>query len=348
MGPRVLVTGATGFIASHTIARLLAADYLVTGTVRKLVDRERHAHLLDLPGAGERLTLVEADLDRPDSFAGLVADATYVLHMASPYVLNVKDPQRDLVAPAVNGTVAVLEACRAASLLQRVLVTSSMAAVTDEPDATRVLTEADWNTRSSLSRNPYYFSKTEAERAAWAYVDRVKPAWTLATINPFMVIGPALTKAVNESNKVFLDLLKGAYPVIMDLTWGMVDVRDVADAHVAALTKPGVGGRYLCVADNRSMQDVVRLLRTLAVPNAKLPTISFASRLGTWLVRLMSYTQPAGTGEYLRTHLGRVPRYDASKAKRELGLQFRDVDQSIRDAVQSLAQWGHVNRPSSP
>jgi len=139
----VAVTGATGFIASHTIALLLEAGHAVRGTVRSLERPEAHAFLSSLPGAAERLTLVEADLLKPQSFDAAVAGCDTVLHMASPYVMTVADPQRDLVDPAVQGTLSVLGACARTPSVGRVVLTSSMAAVTDEPDSAVLLTEAN-------------------------------------------------------------------------------------------------------------------------------------------------------------------------------------------------------------
>lgn len=346
MSSHVLISGATGFIAGHTIEALLAAGHRVTGTVRNPADEAATAHLRALAGAGERLRLIGADLRAPHAFDDAVADVDYVLHMASPYQLTVADPDRDLVQPAVRGTLAMLEACARSRSVRRVVVTSSMAAVTDEPDGSRVLTEADWNEKSSLARNPYYYSKVCAERAAWDFVARQRPAWSLVTINPFIVIGPAQTRAVNESNKIFVDLMAGAYPAIMPLTWGFVDVRDVAAAHVRALAAPDAEGRYLCAGATRSMRDVVTLLRAQGYGHTRLPKLSLESALGVKLAWLASWTQPSGVGTYLRSHLGRVPRYDTTKIRRDLGLAFLDVDTAILDTCRDLVRWGHV--PAAP
>lgn len=340
---KVLVTGATGFIAGRIVELLLQRGHGVRGTVRSLKKDKELAPLRELLGAAERLELVEGDLLAAGSFDSAAQGCDAVLHTASPYVLDAKDPQKDLVEPAVNGTRNVLEACRQAPSVKRVVVTSSMAAITDEPEANHVLTEADWNVSSSLERNPYYYSKTLAERAAWELVERAKPAFDLVVINPFLVIGPSLTPSINTSNQLFVDLLKGTYPGIMNLTWGFVDVRDVAEAHVRAVENPSARGRYIAAAETIGMRAVVELLEKHGWGKGnKLPKLGMDCSVGDFAVRLSSYLQPKGVGSYLRTHVGRVPHYDTGKIKAELGLTFRPVETSILDTLEALARQGHV------
>ncbi len=345
----VLVTGASGFIASRTIEQLLAKGHRVRGTVRSLGKEKDLAPLRALPGAKERLELVRADLLTEGSFDAAAQGCDAALHMASPYVLDAKDPQKDLVDPAVQGTLSVLSACEKASSVKRLVITSSMAAITDEPESDHVLTEADWNVKSSLTRNPYYYSKTLAEKAGWDFVEKRRPGFDLVTINPFMVIGPALSPGINTSNQLFVDLLSGTYPGIMNLTWGFVDVRDVADAHLRAIETPGAHGRYITAGETISMRDVVDLLAKNGWgAGNKLPKLGMDCGAGDFAVRLSSYLQPKGVGSYLRTHVGRVPRYDTGKVQRELGLRFRPVAASILDAASDLAAQGHVQKHASP
>lgn len=350
MQQQLLISGATGYIASHVVEQALAAGYRITGTVRNPQDAAKVGHLTAMAMAGaeaglgaDRLRLVAADLMAPDPFTAH-ADVDAVLHLASPYVLNVRDPQRDLVDPAVQGTLSMLRAAAAHPRVRRVVMTSSMAAVTDSPDG-RVLTEADWNTRSSLTRNAYYHSKTMAERAAWDFMAREKPGFDLVVINPFLVVGPSHTAAVNTSPQSLLNILNGTYPAVMALTWGFVDVRDVAAAHLAALTRPQASGRYLCVSENLSMAQAIALMRAEGYAG-KYPRLDLSGPIGSALMKLASYSQGQGTGSYLRTHLGRVPRYDTSKAERDLGMRWRTAAQSLRDTMADLVRWGHLAAPA--
>jgi dihydroflavonol-4-reductase len=342
MPKRVLVSGATGFIASHVVERLLAAGHEVVGTVRNPKDAPKVAHLLAMTGA-EHLHLVAADLTDADPFTAH-ADVDAVMHMASPYSVDVNDPQTDLVDPAVEGTLSMLRAAAAHPRVKRVVLTSSFAAVTDEPPD-RVLTEADWNTQSSLARNSYYYSKTLAERAAWDFVTREKPGFDLVVVNPFVVIGPSHSGAKNVSTQIFIDLVNGAYPAIMALTWGFVDVRDVADAHMAAMNHPAAKGRYLCAAGNKSMAETVAQMRAEGF-SGKLPKIDLSGPVGTVVAKLASYTQPQGVGSYMRSHLGRVPRYDTTKIETDLGIAFRKTETSISDTLANLEHWGQIGRNS--
>lgn len=334
----VAVTGASGYIAAHVIAELLKAGHSVRGTVRSLQKKESYAHLKALPGA-ERLSLFEADLLTEGAFDQAFAGAEYVIHTASPFAMNAKDPQKDLVDPAVKGTTSALEACVKAGSVRRVVLTSSMAAITDEPRSDYVLSEKDWNEKSTLERNPYYLSKMLAERAGWKFIEERKPAFDLVVINPFIVIGPSLSNSISESNQLLVDLLNGVYPGIMNLTWGFVDVRDVALAHVRAL-QPGAQGRYLCAADTVPMREVVEIMTKHGYDRYKLPKLGMDCSIGDYAVKLSSYLQPKGIGSYLRTHVGRVPKYDNSKIQRELGISFRDVRATIIETLEDLGNKG--------
>jgi dihydroflavonol-4-reductase len=340
MTPPICVTGASGFFGSHIIRDLLAHGYTVRGTVRSARAPAQYEYLTSLPGAAERLQLVPADLLEPGSYDAAVAGCEAVIHAAGPYALDVKDPQRDLADPFVQGMDNVLRACQRAGGIRRVVIASSGAAITDSPVPGKTYTEADWNEASSLQRNPYYYAKTVSERAAWQFMES-QPGFDLISLNPTVVIGPSLNPSLNTSNLVIQGILTGTYPVIMNITWAFVDVRDVATAFRLALETPHAAGRYICTAGTRSEREVVQILRGAGYQH-KIPKISLESRFGDALMKLASYTRPRGTAAYLRANLGRVYRYDTAKIRGELGMTFMPVEQSILDTAADLIRWGHV------
>ncbi|MEI6846787.1 MAG: SDR family oxidoreductase [Chlorobiaceae bacterium] len=339
----VCVTGASGFIAAYIVRDLLKKGYRVRGTVRK--SPKNYPFLLNLPGAAENLELVEAELLREGAYDRAVEGCEYVIHTASPYKINVKNPQHDLVDPAVNGTESVLQSCLKSGGIKRVVYTSSIAAITDEPDNSKVFSEKDWNTMSSLERNPYHYSKTLAEQAAWEFIMKKKPAFDLVVINPFMVVGPSLSPSLNTSNQVIRDIMVGVYPGIMDLTWGFVDVRDVAKAHLLALENSAASGRYLCSNTPMHMRELVALLKSSGFTGYALPKVNLTGKAGTLLMKVLSYTQPKNTGVYIRTNIGRIMRFDNTKIRRELGIAFMDVNKSIIETVDDMIQWKHLPPP---
>ena len=336
----VCVTGASGFIAAHIVRQLLEQGYRVRGTVRK--SPKNYPFLLGLPGASERLELVVADLLAEGSYDLAIAGCDYVMHTASPYEINVKNPQTDLVDPAVNGTETVLESCLKSGGVKRVIFTSSIAAITDEADSNKVFTEKDWNTMSSLDRNPYHYSKTLAERDAWDFIMRKRPKFDLVAINPFMVIGPSLGPSLNTSNQIIRDIMIGSYPCLMDINWGFVDVRDVAKTHILAMETNSASGRYLCSGESMNMKTLVALLASSGFDTYALPKLDLSGKAGSILMKVLSFTQPRDTGMYIRTNIGRTMRYDNAKIKRELGISFKPSKESIIDAVNDMIQWGHL------
>jgi len=335
----VLVTGASGFVGSQIVRELLEHGYRVRGTARSPARVLEQGHLSALPGATERLALIAADLNQTGSFDQAVSGCEYVIHTASPYVITVDDPKRDLVDPAVNGTRSVLTAARDAGQVRRVVVTSSFAAVTDQPDGS--FNEEVWNTASSLQRNPYYYSKTMAERAAWDIAAQ-QPGFDVISMNPALVIGPSLVPAINESNQVLADLTKGRYPGIISLAYGLADIRDVATAHRLAIETPGASGRYLCTAGVWTMRQIVEFARASDLGLTRLPSISLDNAFGTGLVKLAARFQSPGARSYLQTHLGRLPKIDTTKIRTELGMTFRPLEQTVADAYRDLRRWGHV------
>lgn len=334
----VVVTGASGFVGSQIVRELLDHGYRVRATVRS-PDRVRsEGHLTRLP-VSERLDLVAADLNQPGAFDAVMDSVEYVIHAASPYVVSVDDPQRDLVDPALNGTRSVLGAAAASGSVRRIVVTSSMAAVTDEPEGR--FDENTWNELSSLARNPYYFAKTLAERAAWDFAG-ANPAIRVIAINPMLIIGPSLVPTLNESNRVLATYTTWQIPGILAWSYGLVDVRDVAKAHRLAIETDGASGRYICTAGVWSMRQVVEVARYSDLNLARLPSLPLDNAVGTFLVKAAAVFQHPGTRSYLRTNIGREFEIDTSKIRSELGMTFRPVEETIVDTYRDLRRWGHI------
>lgn len=325
--PTVLVTGASGFIAGSVIKQLLVKGYKVRGTVRSIDDQSKVAHLKkEFP----KLELFEADLMKDGSFTEAVAGCMYVLHTASPFQNQVDDPQRDLVDPAVNGTKNVVNACLKASTVKRVVVTSSCAAIGPpqtwmaDPsiaDNEKVFSEEDWNTTSNLKAGPYRYSKRLAEEAAWELVKGKD--LELAVICPSFVLGPPFSARVDgESQRFIHKALSGAFAEngCTNACFGVVDVRDVAAAHVAAMEKEqAAGNRYILSSD--------RAYDQLELCNMLLP-------------KFKAYPLPTKHA----SPVGYRCKYNNEKAKKELGIKFKPLKTSMNDMATAAVSFGMVAR----
>ncbi|KAJ3029642.1 UNVERIFIED_CONTAM: hypothetical protein HDU68_011546 [Siphonaria sp. JEL0065] len=340
MSKMITVTGGNGFIASHVIQQLLESphQHQITATVRSF---EKGSVITSFAGAAERLVLKEANLNDADSFD--FAGQDVVLHLASPFTLTVKDNQKDLIDPAVNGTLAVLKAAKRAGSVKTVVVTSSLAAITESPQAGKVLDETMWNQDSSVSHNPYYYSKLVAEKAAWKFMDENPDCkFKLITLLPGFVIGPSHTSTINESVSTILNTINGGFPIRVNLWFPFVDVRDVARAHIAAFENSVASGRYILVGDKTlSMSETCDVILG-KYPEYKDKVATFnAPNILPWL---FSFAQPAGTASYLRANLSKVPGYQIrnNKAKAGLGIGFRPAEEAILATVEDLIKWKHV------
>ena len=264
----VLVTGATGFIAQHCLVQLLDAGYHVRGTARSAeraagLKKSLAPHLASQDGrALDRLEIVSADLSVDAGWAEAVTDCRFVLHVASPIPRTPPEDENELIIPARDGALRVLEAAAKAGV-ERVVMTSSTAAVLYGRDRNQVFDETSWSDIESKSIGAYEKSKTVAERAAWDFIASLgdDSSLELVTINPGMVMGPILDEDYGTSGEVIKKLFDRDFPACPDLNWAVVDVRDVASAHISAMrTESAAGERFLCAIENHSMREIAQIL----------------------------------------------------------------------------------------
>jgi len=332
-GP-VLVTGGTGFLGGWCIAQLLTQGHEVRTTVRDLAREPAVRETVTAAGVdtGSRLHVFAADLTSDAGWAEAVAGCRYVLHVASPFPPEQpKDPQ-ELIVPARDGAVRVLRAALEGGV-ERIVLTSSVAAVRGSRASTAdsPYTEADWTDGNDPSRTPYVRSKTLAERAAWDLVQEAGHPERLAVINPGAIIGPALNQDHSYSLQTINRLLSGM-PAAPRLGFTFVDVRDVADLHLRAMTDPAAAGERFIAADQWLWtSDVAAILRErLGDAASKVPTRVAPD----FLIRLLARFD--GSLRSVVGDLGKRSWTSSDKARTVLGWTPRPVESSIEDTARSL------------
>ena len=336
---RVLVTGGSGFIASHCILQLLEAGHKVRTTVRSL-EREGYVRAMLREGGGEpgdRLSFAAADLQQDAGWAEAVDGSEYVLHVASPLPPAVPKHEDELIIPAREGTLRVLRASRDRGV-KRVVLTSSFAAIGyGRKERQAPFTEKDWSELHGEDVAPYQKSKTLAERAAWEFIGKEGRGLELAVVNPVGVFGPVLGPDYSASILIVERMMDGAMPGCPRLYFGVVDVRDVADLHLRAMTHPAAKGeRFLAAAgDFLSMQGIAKVLKSRMGAAAKrVPTFE----LPNWVVRLAALRDPAI--KLILPELGKVKNATNEKAKRMLGWAPRSNEDAIVATAESLLRLG--------
>ena len=342
-GELVLVTGGSGFIATHCIVQLLAAGYRVRTTVRSLQREPEVRATLKAAGAdaGDRLAFVAADLTADAGWDVAVAGCDFVLHVASPFPVNVPRHEDELIVPAREGALRVLRASRAAGV-RRVVQTSSFAAVGyGHPQMDRPFNESDWTNVDGDGLTAYAKSKTLAERAAWSFMGREGGDMELAVVNPVGVFGPALAADFSTSIEIIKRMLDGALPGLPRITFGVVDVRDVADLHLKAMTHPEAAGeRFLAVAGEfLSLRDIALVLRNnLGDAARRVP----ARELPDWLLRVVALVDKS-VGQVV-PELGKRKNATSEKARRVLDWTPRTADEAILATAESLVRLGLVRK----
>jgi dihydroflavonol-4-reductase len=325
-----VLTGASGFIAKHILLQLLRAGHRVRATIRNpgRADEVRAAVLPHLPGeAGQRLEFVTLDLDRDEGWGAALRGATALVHTASPFpIAQPKNPD-ELIRPAVDGTLRALGAARDAGV-QRVVLTSSVAAVIDEAKGFPQ-DESDWCNPDLPTTTPYARSKTLAERAAWDFAAGT-PGMQLTTINPGLVLGPLLDDTFGSSVSLVKRILGGKDPMLPDFALPLVDVRDVALMHLRALERPATAGRRYIAADEPvAMPELGRILKTV-YPARRIPTRA-APRL---VVRLLALFDPEIRS--ILPKIGKVERLSNARARSEMDMRFIPAAEALKATAASL------------
>jgi nucleoside-diphosphate-sugar epimerase len=334
----VLVTGGSGFIGSHAILQLLAAGHQVRTTVRSLT-RESDVRTILLQGGaepGNRLQFFAADLEADAGWPQAVAGCDYVLHVASPFPAGVPRDENELIVPAREGSLRVLRASRDAGV-KRVVLTSSFAAIgygTGEKANNAPFDERDW-TNPTADVTAYVKSKTLAERAAWEFIAREGGSLELSVVNPVLVLGPVLGSDLSTSIAIIKRMMNGGMPGCLRLYLGVVDVRDVVDLHLRAMTSPAAKGeRFLATAgDFLSMLEMSMILRNRMGASAeKSPT----REMPNWFVRLLAV--PIRELRQTLPELGKPKNATNEKARRVLGWMPRSNEECIVATAESLVR----------
>jgi dihydroflavonol-4-reductase len=340
-GKNVLVTGGSGYIASYVIAQLLADGYTVRATIRSLGREPQVREMLSKIAPDlSRLSFFAADLTNDTGWAEAMAGMDYVQHLASPISATLPKHEDELIVPAREGALRALRFGRDAGV-KRVVMTSSMAAVAYglDRDPSAPINETQWtNENHPTDTSPYLRSKTIAERAAWEFMKTEGGALELTTINPSAVLGPVLGSDFSASILIVQKLLSGDFPACPRIGFAIVDVRDIADLHVRAMTHPKAAGeRFLGAGKFMWMADVAKVLRDdMGQQGRKVPT----GNLPSWLVRILGNFDPVTKS--IVYELDRYRPVTSAKAKEVLGWSMRDERISIIDTARSLIQHGVV------
>lgn len=332
MAGTVLVTGGTGFVAGWCIAALLKRGYAVRTTLRSLSKEPVvRAAVASAGASGERLSFVVADLMRDDGWDAAMAGCDYVLHVASPLGGGAPGDRRALVAPARDGTLRVLRAAVAAGV-KRVVMTSAAATARPPLASGQTSDETIWADPDDPQFDAYRVSKILAERAAWDFMERAGGATEFVTILPGAVFGPLLTRDNLGSVQIIQGLLQGRPAALPKLGFWVVDVRDLADLHVRAMTASAAAGeRFIAAGEFIWMAEIAAALRSqLGKRAARVPT----RRLPTALVKLLLPFMPHLKG--LAPLLGRRFPLTSDKARRLLDFAPRSATQTVIECAESL------------
>ena len=332
---KVLVTGGSGFIALHCIDQLLEKGFMVRTTIRSESRKDEINKAMDkYPNLDQNLEFHICDLLKDEGWEAAVDGCDYVLHVASPFILEVPSDENVLIKPAVDGTLRVLNACSRAHV-KKVVLTSSVAAVAYGHGVEKTYDESDWsNTGEDSGITPYAKSKTLAEKAAWNFVEELDPdkKFDFTVINPVGVFGPMLTRDIGTSNSLVSRLINGELPACPATHMGYVDVRDVAKAHVFSMLNSSTNNKRIIVSESEMFfVDVGRILNEAGFK--KSPT----KQMPNWLVKFLAIFIKELSG--VTKSLGRRVDTDKSLAKSLFDWQYISAKDSILDTANQLATF---------
>lgn len=343
MADLVLLTGISGFLGGHVGLELLRQGYAVRGSVRSLSKADKVRATLARAGADvSRLEFVELDLNSDTGWDAAMPGVRYLQHTASPFVTDIPKDKMELIRPAVDGTTRALNAALKANV-ERIVLTSSMAAIGYGHDKARTkpFTAADWTDLEGRGVNAYTESKTLAEKAAWTIVDSAGRHDDLVAINPAAILGPLLDEDPGTSAALIARLMNGSVPAAARISFAVVDVRDVAAAHVKAMVTPWAGGHRFPMGDKTlSLLDFANTLRR-GVP-------AFAERLPRvtvpdWMVKLFAFVDKDIRGNV--GELGVVRSVDSTDVEKLLGRKLVSSDEATVATARSLVEQGVVKQP---
>jgi nucleoside-diphosphate-sugar epimerase len=336
----ILVTGGTGYIGAWVVKNLLENDYTVRITVRNKNQTHKYSYLESLAASGNgKLEIFDANLLKEGSFDEAAKGADAVVHVASPFTLRFKDAQKDLVDPALLGTRNVLNAATRSGTVKKVVLTSSVAAVHGDnidmqEQGLDEFTEEHFNTTSSVSHQPYSYSKVVAEKEAWKIAGE-QNNWKLVVINPSFVLGPPLTgSSDSESLNLMKDIMKGKFFLgAPDLHFGFIDVRDVAKAHILALEKENAQGRHILAGKTMSVYDMTRIMKKIFGNKYLLPVMKAPKTLMIIIGRIFNVTP-----RFVKRNVGYPIRYNTSKIETELGMTYIPIEMTLKDMVERMEE----------
>jgi len=343
----VLVTGGAGYLASWIIKKLLEDGINVNTTLRDPSDVQKVAHLhaisKDSPG---NLNLFQADLMHRGSFDEPMQDCELVIHTASPFILKgIKKPEKELIQPAREGTRNVLGSAQRNPTVKRIVLTSSVMAIYgDNADIDLAsggsFTEKNWNITSSAEHQPYSYSKTVAEKDAWA-IAREQEQWDLLTINPGWILGPSASKRTDATSiRTMIEFGNGTYKNGVPELWSsIVDVRDVATAHIRAGFTPEASGRHIIVSKVATLPDIVQILRKHFGSDYPFPR-RVSPKLLFWLVAPMY----GHTRKFVSKNVGIRITFDTSYSKTDLNMTYIPVEQTIIEHFQQILDDGLLSK----